>query len=136
MSIHNDQKGTFESKVFKQMFHILEVKKTHRSPKRPTVYGQSERFNRTLIKMIKAYLTNEQDECDFNIGCLACAHRSTPNASTTLTPNFLCMGNSTSCRFNLWYMKFLQGATRVCTACRRKMLHAHDVARGHIQTSA
>ena len=58
----------------------------------PNCNGQTERFNRTLIRMIKAYLKDEQTIWDLNLGCLAGAYRASPNESTQLTPNLLFLG--------------------------------------------
>ena len=58
----------------------------------PRGNGQAERFNRTLLRMIKAYLCGEQTEWDLHLGCLAGAYCSTPNQSTRLTPSLLTMG--------------------------------------------
>ena len=92
LAIHSDQGRTFESKVFREMCHMLEIRKTRTSPRKPRGNGQSERFNRTLLRMIKAYLCGEQGNLDLHLGCLAGANRATPNESTKLTPNLLTMG--------------------------------------------
>ena len=71
---------------------MLEIKKMRTSPRNPKCNGQTEWFNHTLVRMIKAYLCQEQDEWDLHLGCLAGAYRATPNESTGLTPNLLTMG--------------------------------------------
>ena len=92
LSIHSDQGRTYESRIFKEMCRMLEVRKTRTSVWNPKGNGQSERFNRTLIKMIKAYLCGEQKNWDLHLGCLAGAYRATPNESTKMTPNLLTIG--------------------------------------------
>ena len=52
----------------------------------------TQRFNRTLISMVKAYLKGEQTNWDRNLGCLAVAHRASQHESTGLTPNLLMLG--------------------------------------------
>ncbi len=52
-TIHSDQGATFESRVFKELCRLLEVKKSRSSPRNPRGNGQTERFNRTLVQMIK-----------------------------------------------------------------------------------
>ena len=52
----------------------------------PRCNGQTERFNRTLARMIKAYLKDAQTDWDLNLGCIAAAYRSTLNQSNQLTP--------------------------------------------------
>ena len=60
LSIHSEQGRTYESKIFKEMCHMLETRKSRTSTRNPKGNGQSERFNRTLIRMIKSYLCGEQ----------------------------------------------------------------------------
>ena len=73
---------------------MLEIRKTRTSVRNPRGNGQAERLNRTLLRMIKAYLCGEQTEWDLHLGYLARAYRATPNESTCtrLTPNLLTMG--------------------------------------------
>ncbi|CAG2193224.1 unnamed protein product [Mytilus edulis] len=71
---------------------LLEIRKTRTSVRNPKGNGQIERFNRSLLAMIKSYLCGEQTDWDLNLGCLAGAYRSTPNESTGLTPNLLMLG--------------------------------------------
>ena len=61
-------------------------------PWHPSCNGQVERFNRTLVSMIKAYLKGQQREWDKHLGCLAAAYRATPHESTGFTPNMLMFG--------------------------------------------
>ncbi len=71
---------------------VTRNKEKPHKPKKSKGNGQTERFNRTLVKMVKAYLTGEQDEWDLNLGCIAGAYRSTSSETTKLTPNLLTMG--------------------------------------------
>ena len=54
--IHSDQGRNFESQIFAELCRLLEVRKTRTSPGNPKCNGQTERFNKTLIRLIKAYL--------------------------------------------------------------------------------
>ena len=92
LSIHSDQGRTYESRTFKELCRMLEIRKTRTSVRNPRGRGQAECFNRTLLRMIKAYPCGEQTEWDLHLGCLAGAYRATPNESTRLTPNLLTMG--------------------------------------------
>ena len=71
---------------------MLEVRKTRTSSKNPKDNAVAERFNKTLVRMIKAYLRGQQTNWDLNLGCLASAYRSTVHASTGMTPNLLMLG--------------------------------------------
>ena len=82
----------FESNLFQEFCKILEIKKTRTTPRNPRANGLVERFNRTLISMIKSYIKGKQTDWDKNLGCLALAYRSTPQESTKFTPNMVMMG--------------------------------------------
>lgn len=142
LSIHSDQGGAFESNVFKDLCKMLQTRKTRTSPRNPKANGQAERFNKTLVKMIKAYLVDSQDDWDLNLGCLAGAYRSTPHESTKLSPNLLCFGREIRMPADLLFghAKTTRGTTPSYAGhvlgLREKMLAAHEVARKHLKQSA
>ena len=80
LSIHSDQGKNYESKVFADLCHLLEIHKTRMSPGNLRCNGQAEQFNWTLLKMIKAYLKGEQRHWDKHLGCLAGAYWATIHA--------------------------------------------------------
>ena len=140
LTIHSDQGSTFESRVFKELCSMLEMRKSRTSPRNPKGNGQTERFNRTLLKMIKAYIVDEQDEWDLHLGCLAGAYRSTPNESTKLTPNLLSIGREirlpADVVFNCPSTEGIPTYGDHVERLKRKMLRAHDIARQYLNSSA
>ena len=132
-----------ESNVFKEMCRMLEVRKTYTSVRNPKGNGQSERFNRTLIRMIKAYLCGEQKNWDLQLGCLAGAYRSTPNKSTKLTPNLMTIGREVRLPAELIFgsteaydgEKIISYVEYV-DSLRSRIQHAHEVAREHLNVAA
>ena len=78
-SLHSDQGRNYESNLFSELCKMLEIRKTRTIARNPKCKGQVERFNRTIIHMIKAYLKGQQDEWDLDLGCLAGAYRATPH---------------------------------------------------------
>ena len=143
LSIHSDQGRTYESRVFKELCRMLEIRKTRTSARNPRGNGQAERFNRILLRMIKAYLCGEQTEWDLHLGCLAGAYRATPNESTRLTPNMLTMGREVRLPAELVF-----GSTNTYNGeeittygdyvdiLRTKMQHAHEIARKYMATAS
>ena len=92
LQLHSDQGRNYESEIFKQICDLLEIRKTRTSARNPKCNGMIERRNRTLLRMIRAYLRGEQQDWDLYLGCLAAAYRSTPNESTGFIPNMLMLG--------------------------------------------
>ena len=75
-----------------EVCQLLEIRKTQSSPGNPRCNGQIERFNSTLLKMIKVYLKGQQTGWDKHLGCLAGAYRGSTHESTGLTPNLMMLG--------------------------------------------
>ena len=122
---------------------MLEVRKTRTSVRNPKGNGQCERFNRTLIKMIKAYLYGEQRNWDLHLGCLAGAYRATPNESTKMTPNLLTMGREIRLPVELVFGSVSAYQEQEITSygenvdtLRTRMQDAHKIARGHLEAAA
>ncbi|XP_053378447.1 uncharacterized protein LOC128548091 [Mercenaria mercenaria] len=119
---------------------MLEVKKT--SARHPQSNGQAEAINKTLVKMVWAYLVGEQDEWDQNLGCLAGAYRSTPNESTRLTPNLLAIGREVRLPADVIFgRKDMNAEETPSYACYiedlKDNLHsAHEVARRYLKNNA
>ena len=143
LSVHSDQGRTYESAVFKQLCRMLEIRKTRTSPRHPQGNGQSERFNRTLLRMVKAYLCGEQRDWDLHLGCLAGAYRATPNESTKLSPNLLTIGREVRLPAELVFSSKntcdgldITSYGEYVDQLRQKMQYAHEVARKHLSSSA
>ena len=143
LSVHSDQGRTYESQVFKQLCRMLEIRKTRTSPRHPQGNGQSERFNRTLLRMVKAYLCGEQRDWDLHLGCLAGAYRATPNESTKLSPNLLTIGREVRLPAELVFSSEntcdgldITSYGEYVDQLRQKMQYAHEVTRKHLSCSA
>ena len=74
LSIHSDLVSNYECVIFKELCRFMEVRKTLTSVRNPKGNGQAEKFNKTLVLMMKAYLKGEQENWDLNLGCLAAAY--------------------------------------------------------------
>jgi hypothetical protein len=139
--IHSDQGTNYESNLFQELCQLLEIRKTRTTPANPKCNGQTERFNKTLIRMIKAYLKTEQTDWDLHLGCLAAAYRATPNESTGLTPNLLMLGREVRLPAELMFGR--SGLNSEITSygqyvekLRERIEAAHDIARKHLESNS
>ena len=103
--------------------------------------GKVERFNKTLVRMIRAFLKGQQREWDQNLGCLAAAYRATPHETTGLTPNLMMLGREARLPAEIMfgsgsYEGDITSYGEYVDSLRDKMQHAHDVARQHLHTRA
>ena len=143
LAIHSDQGRTYESKVFQELCRMLEVRKTRTSVRNPRGNGQAELFNRTLIRMVKAYLQEEQRDWDLHLGCLAGAYRATPDESTRMTPNLLTMGREVRLPGELVFTSTNSYNGEEITSygefvdeLRSRMQHAREIARKYMSIAA
>ena len=135
LTIHTDQGGCFESDIFKSLCEIFEIKKTRTSARNPKCNGVVERYNKTLVKMIKSYISDDQSEWDLYLPFLTAAYRATPQDSSQLTPNLLMLGRETRQPVDLAYLtpdteNLTPGS--YADKLRHKTQHAHEVARKHL----
>ena len=92
LEIHTDQGRNFQSDLFREICHLLEVKQTRTTPYHPSSNGLIERFNRTLAQMIRSFIADNQLDWDVHVPLLTSAYRSTVHPATGFTPNYLMFG--------------------------------------------
>jgi transposase InsO family protein len=140
--IHSDQGRNYESKIFADLVKLLEVRKTRTTPGNPRCNGQAERFNRTMMDMVRAYLKGQQREWDKFLGCLAGAYRATVNEATGFTPNRLMLGREVRLPAEIIYgpPPAEDGATtsyvEYVELLKERLQTAHEVAREHLKKYA
>ena len=76
--IHTDQGREFESELFSELCKLLGIKNTRPTPYRPQSDGLVERFNRTLIAMLSAFVNDNRLDWDDHLPYLMMAYRATP----------------------------------------------------------
>ena len=59
--LHSDQGHNFESAIFTQVLDAFGIHKSHTTPYHPQGDGMVERFNRTLLQLLRAYVTSQDD---------------------------------------------------------------------------
>ena len=90
--MHSDQGREFESDLWQSMCHYLAICKTRTNPYRPQSDGQVERFNRTLIQVLKPLVNEQTDDWDDVVDFVVHAYNSTVHATTNCSPNLLVFG--------------------------------------------
>ena len=74
--IHTDQGANFESNIFKELFQLLNIKKTRTSLYNPQCVYQVERMNRNLIELLALNVADPTKNWDLNLGIVLIAYRS------------------------------------------------------------
>lgn len=92
LQVYTDQGRCFESKLKDDLCDLLRKDKTHSTSMRPQANGLVERFNRTLISMLKPYCSSQQTTWDIFLQQVVMAYRSSQHSSTKMTPNKMVFG--------------------------------------------
>ena len=83
---HSDQGPEFESALMQRLCKMLEMTKIRTTLCRPQSDGQVERFNRTLLNLLLAFVNEKANDWDEHIPYLMMAYRSGRHASTRCSP--------------------------------------------------
>ena len=75
--IHTDQGRNFESDLHVQssLYTLLEISKTRTTPTHPCSNGQVERYNRTLLGLIRGHVADGKHNWDESVPLMAGAIR-------------------------------------------------------------
>ena len=92
IQIFTDQGKNFDGQLFASLCQLLDVSKLRTTPYHPAANGQIERYNRTIMQMIRCHLKENQRNWDSHLQQLAAAIRATPNRQTGYTANMLMLG--------------------------------------------
>lgn len=142
LTIHSDQGSNYESKLFAELCQLLELKKTRTTSRNPKGNGQVERYHKTLTRMIRAYLADNQTNWDLNLGCLAAAYRATPNETTKMTPNLLMLGREVRLPAEIAFGSHANHNNTVSSygeyvlKLKEKMQKSHEICREHLGQTA
>ena len=91
-TIISDRDPRFTSKFWDSLFALLDTKLAMSTSYHPESDGQSERANRTLEDMLRAYCHDRQDTWDTRLTAAEFAYNNSVNESTGFTPFFLDCG--------------------------------------------
>uniref|UniRef100_A0A1A8ASJ6 Gypsy retrotransposon integrase-like protein 1 n=1 Tax=Nothobranchius furzeri TaxID=105023 RepID=A0A1A8ASJ6_NOTFU len=92
--IHCDQGGEFENQLFAQLQKYCGVTGSRTSPHHPQGNGQGERFNRTLIQMLKTLTEKQKGNWKDSLNKLVYAYNATKSGVTGFSPFYLLYGRS------------------------------------------
>ena len=103
LKMTSDQGRNFVSEIMVNVCQLLGVDKARTTPYRPQSNGLVERFNGTILKMLRAYVSYKPTEWDEYLPLLTAAYRATPHSATGFSPNYLMLGREVSIPMDLAY---------------------------------
>ena len=90
--LHSDQGANFESTMIRRVCAAFGVLKSRTTAYHPQGDGMVERFNRTLLQLLRCYTEQNDVDWEGNLPLLLYAYRTASNASTGFSPFVLMMG--------------------------------------------
>ena len=81
-----DNGRQFTSKFFQDVCHTLNVHNAFTTTYHPQTNGQVERFNRTILSALRAYIQDHPKDWDLHSDAITFAYNCQPQTSTSLAP--------------------------------------------------
>lgn len=127
--IISDRDPKFTSKFWASLFKTLGTRLNMSTARHPQTDGQSERTNRTLEEMLRAYVQPPRhDDWDKHLPALEFAHNDSVQASTGATPFFLNYGQHPRSILDVAYPSDSNQSSQAA-------LDVHQVVRSAVETA-
>ena len=94
IQLHSDQGGEFINRIWDELSDICDIKRSRTTPYHPQGNGQCERFNRTLVQMLRTLGDDHKRSWYRYAQKLAHAYNCTTNDATGYSPFFLMFGRN------------------------------------------
>ena len=133
--IHHDRGGEWNSNLFKHLHQLANIKASNTTPYHPMGDPIVERYNRTLINMLKAIPEKEKKRWVDHLPKLCFAYNSTVHKATGFSPFYLLFGRESRLRIDGAFPKFGETGengsmtyTQFAANWKRKMNEAFQIA--------
>ena len=130
----SDQGRDLDGKVMRAICDLLGAEKMRTTPYRPQADGMVERFNRSVLAMLSAYVSMTLTDWDQKLPFVMAAYRATVHSSTGVTPNSLVFGREIHLPLDIFFPMVEEHDHPVCPHqyvewLRKTLQFAHSLAR-------
>ena len=132
--ILTDQGACFESRLFREILTLSNIRKLRTSSYRPTTNGQCERFNKTLLGMLGTLPQDAKKNWQKWVPTLVHAYNSTVSNVTGYSPHYLMFGQIPRLPIDIEYGVSIDEPDAVYSSFTKnleKRFKAHDYRFGY-----
>ena len=90
--LHSDQGGSFTGKVITHMCKLLNISQSRTSPYHPSGNGKCEKFNRSLLSMLRTLDPSKKTSWKDHVSYLVHSYNCCKHSSTGFSPYYLLFG--------------------------------------------
>ena len=126
-----DQGKEFENKLFHQLEKLMGIKRLRTTPYHPQGNGQTERFNKTILSMLRTLSDKEKLNWKDALNKMTHAYNSSRNSATGYSPFFLMFGRKPKLPIDSMFDQAadkLPGSTPYVNKWYAEMIQAHRIA--------
>ena len=133
----SDQGPNFTSELIKEICRLVKTKKIFTTPYNPQCNGLTERFNKTLIQIIRKFVNAAGNDWDTWIPYALFAYRTAYHSSFRETPFYLLYGRQ-ACMphevgFQNMQMERFKSREQYIENIRAKLKQAHQIVQKHLE---